>query len=440
MQQSRPRDAAVSPTARAFRAGPASRLRRPTAYWRETARFLHNRLPNGPGRSGIGTGPASLFDWIVRAQSGEGEAPSELTSLPVPARTDDVGARLAGALPAVRANSLPAPARTEPHLPAAGTALDRMDLGDTAMKDVRRRYRIASGLLLLGLGFGMLGDLRAGPIAGRVRATAAARRRNRRLHHLPRPRPRRRWTARGPGSRPCRRAGAAIAQDPERRAARAAEAEDSMASDVPPARVYVAKEPPPPIAERRSGDRPGPGAVWTAGNWEWDPDGDRFVWAAGSWRVPPAGTVWVAGRWMHDAGGWYWVPGACGRRAESRGRRREPARLADQRAARRTAGRHAATGARPRLLLRPGPLQPDGGRRSPGLGPRLLVRGAARLGLDPGPMGPPPGRLGLPRRPLDARPGRGRRRRARPDPVPPPRPPQSERHRDHTRSDHRRGG
>ena len=38
------------------------------------------------------------------------------------------------------------------------------------------------------------------------------------------------------------------------------------------ARVYVPHEPPPPIAERRSGDRPGPRAVWTSGYWEWDAD------------------------------------------------------------------------------------------------------------------------------------------------------------------------
>ena len=50
---------------------------------------------------------------------------------------------------------------------------------------------------------------------------------------------------------------AAVPQDPERGSARAVEPEDSLPSDVPPARVYVTKEPPPPIAERPSGDDDG---------------------------------------------------------------------------------------------------------------------------------------------------------------------------------------
>ncbi len=184
------------------------------------------------------------------------------------------------------------------------------------MREVKR-YGIASGLLLLGLGFGMSGTFaRAQSPGGSEQPPPPAGAQE----PAPPPPP----EAQAPPPLVGPRTGVealptsrgSVAQDPERRAARAAEAEDSMPSDVPPARVYVTKEPPPPIAERRSGDRPGPGAVWTAGNWEWDPDGDRFVWVAGSWRVPPAGTVWVAGRWMHDAGGWYWVPGAFRRRAD----------------------------------------------------------------------------------------------------------------------------
>jgi hypothetical protein len=79
--------------------------------------------------------------------------------------------------------------------------------------------------------------------------------------------------------------------------------------------VHAPHEPPPPIAERRSGDRPGAKAVWTSGYWEWDADESRFVWVAGTWRVPPAGMVWSSGRWLRDARGWYWVPGNWIRRA-----------------------------------------------------------------------------------------------------------------------------
>jgi hypothetical protein len=89
----------------------------------------------------------------------------------------------------------------------------------------------------------------------------------------------------------------------------------STTPDVRAARVYAPHEPPPPIAERRSRERPGPKAVWTPGYWEWDPDSSRFVWVAGSWRVPPAGMVWAPGRWVRDARGWYFVAGGWTRRA-----------------------------------------------------------------------------------------------------------------------------
>ena len=124
---------------------------------------------------------------------------------------------------------------------------------------------------------------------------------------------------------------AAETQDPDRSETRTGEPKDVAATTAPGERVYVPKEPPPPIAERPSGTRPDRKAVWTSGYWEWDPDGDRFVWVAGSWRVPPARMVWVPGRWMPDAGGWYWVAGAWGRSAKRPGHGFEPSRLADER-------------------------------------------------------------------------------------------------------------
>jgi WXXGXW repeat (2 copies) len=108
---------------------------------------------------------------------------------------------------------------------------------------------------------------------------------------------------------------ASAGQDGERGAARDAEVPDVTSPPGTPARVYVTQEPPAAIAERRSGDRPDPKAVWTSGYWEWDPDGARFVWVAGTWRIPPAGMVWQPGRWIHDARGWYSVPGSWVRRA-----------------------------------------------------------------------------------------------------------------------------
>ncbi len=109
---------------------------------------------------------------------------------------------------------------------------------------------------------------------------------------------------------------ASAGQDPERDVPRESEVPDLTTPSGPPARVYVTQEPPAPIAERPSGERPDPKAVWTPGYWEWDPEGVRFVWVVGSWRIPAAGMVWQPGRWVHEARGWYWVPGAWGRRTD----------------------------------------------------------------------------------------------------------------------------
>src|SRR5262249_51391732 len=103
---------------------------------------------------------------------------------------------------------------------------------------------------------------------------------------------------------------ASAGRDQERGVAREAELPNVAAATGSPARVYVTQEPPAPIAERPSGERPDPKAVWTSGYWEWDPDGARFVWVAGSWQIPPAGMIWRSGRWIHDARGWYWVAGS----------------------------------------------------------------------------------------------------------------------------------
>lgn len=75
------------------------------------------------------------------------------------------------------------------------------------------------------------------------------------------------------------------------------------------AAVRVPKAPPPPIAERPTGDRPSPDAEWAEGYWSWDPQTLDFAWVAGSWRVPPAGQFWVNGSWRRDDRGWVRTPG-----------------------------------------------------------------------------------------------------------------------------------
>ena len=66
----------------------------------------------------------------------------------------------------------------------------------------------------------------------------------------------------------------------------------------------VAQGPPPPIAERPRGIRPGPEAQWIGGYWAWDAGRGEYLWAAGGWRVPPAGKIWVNGQWRRDDRGW----------------------------------------------------------------------------------------------------------------------------------------
>ncbi|HUP03021.1 MAG TPA: YXWGXW repeat-containing protein [Bryobacteraceae bacterium] len=57
------------------------------------------------------------------------------------------------------------------------------------------------------------------------------------------------------------------------------------------------------------GVAPGPGYIWTAGNWDWR--GGRWVWVEGRWMRPPrARAVWVPGAWVERGRGrWGFVRG-----------------------------------------------------------------------------------------------------------------------------------
>jgi len=58
--------------------------------------------------------------------------------------------------------------------------------------------------------------------------------------------------------------------------------------------VAVAQAPPPPPIEEIP-LQPGPGYVWTGGEWVWN---NGWYWSAGYYAVPPApGFVWVGGYW-----------------------------------------------------------------------------------------------------------------------------------------------
>jgi uncharacterized protein YcfJ len=58
--------------------------------------------------------------------------------------------------------------------------------------------------------------------------------------------------------------------------------------------VAVAQPPPPPPVEEIP-VAPGPGYVWTGGEWVWN---GGWYWSGGYWAIPPyPGYVWVAGYW-----------------------------------------------------------------------------------------------------------------------------------------------
>ncbi len=175
-----------------------------------------------------------------------------------------------------------------------------------------RRHGIAPGLLVAAIGFGLLGTPARAQSPGGTQDPSPASAGTQESVPAP-PEPQAPPPLVGPRSGleplPETRDGA-TAEAPKREASPAVRSEPATAPTAPGERVYVAQEPPPPIAERPSGERPDRRAVWTPGHWEWDPDESRFVWIAGSWRIPPAGMVWIADRWNHDARGWYRVPGA----------------------------------------------------------------------------------------------------------------------------------
>lgn len=72
--------------------------------------------------------------------------------------------------------------------------------------------------------------------------------------------------------------------------------------------VAVSAPPPPPPVEPVV-PMPGPGYVWTGGEWVWN---NGWYWSAGYWALPPApGFVWVRGDWHRGPRGYvryggYW--------------------------------------------------------------------------------------------------------------------------------------
>jgi hypothetical protein len=71
--------------------------------------------------------------------------------------------------------------------------------------------------------------------------------------------------------------------------------------------VYVQQAPPPPRIETVVMS-PGPGYVWTDGEWLWD--GGSWAWSSGRWCAPPRGsTIWISSSWSSEPRGWRHSPG-----------------------------------------------------------------------------------------------------------------------------------
>jgi WXXGXW repeat (2 copies) len=84
----------------------------------------------------------------------------------------------------------------------------------------------------------------------------------------------------------------------------------------PEAGITIAKEPPEPIEEIPSEDKPEGYVAWIPGYWNWDEERDDFLWVSGFWRTLPPDREWEPGYWNRVPAGWQWVAGYWGSTAE----------------------------------------------------------------------------------------------------------------------------
>jgi len=52
---------------------------------------------------------------------------------------------------------------------------------------------------------------------------------------------------------------------------------------------------------------PGPGYVWTSGEWEWR--SGKYHWRGGSWQRAREGHAWKSGYWENSQKGYRWQKG-----------------------------------------------------------------------------------------------------------------------------------
>jgi hypothetical protein len=68
--------------------------------------------------------------------------------------------------------------------------------------------------------------------------------------------------------------------------------------------VFVAKPPPEPLPEMRSGP-PAPGMAWVAGYWHFN--GTDYVWIPGHWESPRPGLAWTPPAVVYSAEQRVWI-------------------------------------------------------------------------------------------------------------------------------------
>ncbi|MGA3179238.1 MAG: YMGG-like glycine zipper-containing protein [Verrucomicrobiota bacterium] len=80
----------------------------------------------------------------------------------------------------------------------------------------------------------------------------------------------------------------------------------------PGATAVVVAGPPPPAPVEVITPMPGPGYVWTNGEWVWN---GGWYWSAGYWAFPPyPGAIWIGGYWGPGPHGYIRYGGHWGRR------------------------------------------------------------------------------------------------------------------------------
>ncbi|WP_426440682.1 hypothetical protein [Bradyrhizobium genosp. P] len=89
----------------------------------------------------------------------------------------------------------------------------------------------------------------------------------------------------------------------------------AVAQDAACAPVNAVETAPPPLPTYDQPPLPGPGYLWSPGNWSWDEDQGDYYWVPGTWVQPPrAGLLWTPGYWGGFAGGYIFHPGYWGDR------------------------------------------------------------------------------------------------------------------------------